>query len=103
MALQALETDEGYLERLRHRWTYILEDEAQDSSELQEKILALIRQLHAQDEDTRDAAVANLLKIGSAAVPSLIDAVNDGDAVLCANAIEILGQIKDTLNKVETL
>jgi DNA helicase-2/ATP-dependent DNA helicase PcrA len=42
LALRALEVDEEYLERLRHRWPYILEDEAQDSSVLQEKILRLL-------------------------------------------------------------
>lgn len=39
LALQALRLDESYLERLQHRWPYILEDEAQDSSQLQEQIL----------------------------------------------------------------
>jgi len=39
LALTALERDESYLERLRRRWLYILEDEAQDSSKLQEQIL----------------------------------------------------------------
>ena len=42
LALQVLENDPGYLERLRQRWPYILEDEAQDSSRLQEEILALL-------------------------------------------------------------
>ncbi len=42
LALKALRLDEGYLARLRQRWPYILEDEAQDSSELQEKILRLL-------------------------------------------------------------
>ena len=41
-ALLALQTDEDYLKRLRHRWPYILEDEAQDSSKLQEDIIRLI-------------------------------------------------------------
>ncbi len=39
LALDALEWDAHLLERLQHRWPYILEDEAQDSSRLQEKIL----------------------------------------------------------------
>jgi DNA helicase-2/ATP-dependent DNA helicase PcrA len=39
LGLLALESDQGYLERLRYRWPYILEDEAQDSSRLQEEIL----------------------------------------------------------------
>ncbi len=42
LALQALEQDENYLERLRARWPYILEDEAQDSSRLQEQILGAL-------------------------------------------------------------
>jgi len=42
LALQALESDPAYLERLRYRWPYILEDEAQDSSQLQEQILDLL-------------------------------------------------------------
>jgi DNA helicase-2/ATP-dependent DNA helicase PcrA len=39
LALEALRADPIYLERLRSRWPYILEDEAQDSSRLQEEIL----------------------------------------------------------------
>jgi len=42
LALQALKLDAEYLQRLRHRWPYILEDEAQDSSRLQEEILRLL-------------------------------------------------------------
>jgi DNA helicase-2/ATP-dependent DNA helicase PcrA len=42
LAIDLLENDPGYLERLRHRWPYILEDEAQDSSQLQEQILRLL-------------------------------------------------------------
>jgi len=42
LALDLLETDEEYLERLRYRFPYILEDEAQDSSQLQEGILRTI-------------------------------------------------------------
>jgi ATP-dependent DNA helicase UvrD/PcrA len=38
-SVQALQTDPAFLERLRRRWPYILEDEAQDSSHLQEVIL----------------------------------------------------------------
>jgi len=39
LALQAIRLDPAFLRRLRHRWPYILEDEAQDSSRLQELIL----------------------------------------------------------------
>ncbi len=42
LALLALQSDEDYLARLRSRWPYILEDEAQDSSRLQEQILRLL-------------------------------------------------------------
>jgi DNA helicase II / ATP-dependent DNA helicase PcrA len=42
LALDLLETDEEYLQRLRYRFPYILEDEAQDSSLLQEQILRLL-------------------------------------------------------------
>ncbi len=42
LALSALEWDADLLERLRHRWPYIMEDEAQDSSLLQEAILHLL-------------------------------------------------------------
>jgi DNA helicase-2/ATP-dependent DNA helicase PcrA len=41
-ALRTLQHNPDYLERLRHRWPFILEDEAQDSSALQERILRLL-------------------------------------------------------------
>lgn len=46
LALQALETDENLLARLQQRWPYVLEDEAQDSSTLQEQLLALLTSTH---------------------------------------------------------
>jgi len=42
LAYQVLESDHAFLERLRYRWPYILEDEAQDSSSIQEKMLRLL-------------------------------------------------------------
>lgn len=42
LAYEALERDPEYLARLRRRWPFILEDEAQDSSRLQEDILRLL-------------------------------------------------------------
>ena len=42
LALEALRRDPEYLARLRQHWPFILEDEAQDSSELQEQILRLL-------------------------------------------------------------
>ncbi|MCC6499886.1 MAG: ATP-dependent helicase [Anaerolineales bacterium] len=42
LALTLLENDEEYLARLQYRYPYILEDEAQDSSLTQERILSLL-------------------------------------------------------------
>ena len=42
LALQALQQDVKFVERLRRQWPFILEDEAQDSSRLQEEILKLL-------------------------------------------------------------
>ncbi len=42
LALTLLESDKEYLERLRYRYPFILEDEAQDSSLTQERILSLL-------------------------------------------------------------
>jgi len=42
LALQCLRADSSLLELLRKRWPFILEDEAQDSSRLQQEILALL-------------------------------------------------------------
>ncbi|MBX3084634.1 MAG: ATP-dependent helicase [Anaerolineae bacterium] len=42
LALVALDNDKDFLKRLRKRWPYILEDEAQDSSLLQENMLRLL-------------------------------------------------------------
>jgi DNA helicase-2/ATP-dependent DNA helicase PcrA len=44
LALEVIQSDPEYLARLRYRWPYILEDEAQDSSYLQEKTLRLLTQ-----------------------------------------------------------
>ena len=42
LAFRVLESDPAYLERLRYRWPYILEDEAQDSSSIQEQMLRML-------------------------------------------------------------
>jgi len=42
LAYHILKNDRDYLKRLQERWPYILEDEAQDSSALQERILRLL-------------------------------------------------------------
>src|SRR5215208_4682405 len=46
LALDILEMDEEYLERVRYRFPFILEDEAQDSSRLQQSILGLLSGPH---------------------------------------------------------
>ena len=47
LALQALDADPDYLTRLQDRWPYVLEDEAQDSSALQERMLQLLTARHS--------------------------------------------------------
>ena len=42
LALRCLKSDPSLVKVLRHRWPYILEDEAQDSSLLQQEILAIL-------------------------------------------------------------
>jgi DNA helicase-2/ATP-dependent DNA helicase PcrA len=42
LALEALQIDGDLLARLKRKWPYVLEDEAQDSSYLQERILRLL-------------------------------------------------------------
>ncbi len=42
LALMALRSDDDLLARLQFQWPYILEDEAQDSSKLQQEILSLL-------------------------------------------------------------
>ena len=42
LAVKSLRNDPTYLESLQNRWVYILEDEAQDSSRLQETMLRLL-------------------------------------------------------------
>jgi len=41
-AIAALRQSPDYLQRLQHRWPFILEDEAQDSSELQQDLLGVL-------------------------------------------------------------
>jgi DNA helicase II / ATP-dependent DNA helicase PcrA len=42
LALTLLESDDEFLARLQYRYPFILEDEAQDSSKTQERILSLL-------------------------------------------------------------
>ncbi|MFB0534080.1 MAG: 3'-5' exonuclease, partial [Anaerolineae bacterium] len=61
LALRALKLDEEYLERLRYRWPFVLEDEAQDSSRLQERILRL---LVGPDPSTSSGQGGNWVRVG---------------------------------------
>ncbi len=61
LALEALQLDQELLERLRHRWPYILEDEAQDSSRLQQRILAL---LAGPNSPTSSGGQGNWVRVG---------------------------------------
>ncbi|HMS00708.1 MAG TPA: ATP-dependent helicase [Anaerolineales bacterium] len=54
LALTLLENDEEYLARLQYRYPYILEDEAQDSSLTQERILSLLSGGRVGRGDSRD-------------------------------------------------
>ncbi len=42
LAINAMRSDDGFLQSLRARWPFVLEDEAQDSSALQQELLALL-------------------------------------------------------------
>jgi DNA helicase-2/ATP-dependent DNA helicase PcrA len=54
LALTLLQSDDEYLERLRFRYPFILEDEAQDSSLSQQKILELLSAGRVGRGDSRD-------------------------------------------------
>jgi DNA helicase II / ATP-dependent DNA helicase PcrA len=54
LALTLLESDEEFLERLRYRYPFILEDEAQDSSMTQERILSLLSGSRPERSDSVD-------------------------------------------------
>ena len=68
LALQALQLDGEYLKRLRDRWPYILEDEAQDSSRLQEEILRLLTNsplsVQRQTRDAGPGQAGNWVRVG---------------------------------------
>ncbi|HKJ38053.1 MAG TPA: ATP-dependent helicase, partial [Anaerolineales bacterium] len=54
LALTLLESDEEFLERLRYRYPFILEDEAQDSSLTQQRILELLSGTRPERSDNVD-------------------------------------------------
>ncbi len=68
LAYKILQADPEYLARLQYRFPFILEDEAQDSSEIQENILRLLaggRRPERSDERTsRSAVEGNWVRVG---------------------------------------
>lgn len=60
LALAALQSDEELLARLRHQWPYILEDEAQDSSRLQQDILQLLAGPASSPSSSADSGTDSL-------------------------------------------
>ncbi len=64
LALLALRLDADFLQRLRRRWPFILEDEAQDSSELQEKMLRLLTHTGEDLPPAPDGNDGNWVRVG---------------------------------------
>ncbi len=61
LAYEMLNTSDELLERLRYRWPFILEDEAQDSSQLQEDILRL---LSGESPSPNGRGAGNWVRVG---------------------------------------
>jgi DNA helicase-2/ATP-dependent DNA helicase PcrA len=85
LALMTLRLDEEYLARLRHRWPFVLEDEAQDSSELQEKILRLLA-----------GSDGNWVRVGDPN-QAIYDTFTNADPRFLRNFLEEPGVIRHTL------
>ena len=64
LALTLLQNDEEYLERLRFRYPFILEDEAQDSSATQQKILGLLSGDSFPSPSGRGQGEGNWVRVG---------------------------------------
>jgi DNA helicase-2/ATP-dependent DNA helicase PcrA len=83
LALDLLENDAEFLERLRYRWPYILEDEAQDSSKLQEDILRLLAGPQGNWVRVGDPNQAIFETFTTASPQHLIDFVREEDVQYC--------------------
>lgn len=79
LALKALTLDQDYLQRLRARWPYILEDEAQDSSRLQEQILRLLAGDQGNWVRVGDPNQAIFETFTTASPKFLLDFLNEAD------------------------
>lgn len=69
LALTLLQSDEEFLARLQYRYPFILEDEAQDSSLTQERILSLLSggvrpAVQLRDEQAADGMGGNWVRVG---------------------------------------
>ncbi|MFQ5613920.1 MAG: ATP-dependent helicase, partial [Anaerolineae bacterium] len=65
LAAQAIDLDPDLLARLRHQWPFILEDEAQDSSRLQEEILRTLAGASAPGDAADGASPSRLwIRVG---------------------------------------
>ena len=62
LALLTLRLAPDFLERLRRRWPYVLEDEAQDSSLLQEKMLRLLT--NTQEQGAQGVGGGHWVRVG---------------------------------------
>jgi DNA helicase-2/ATP-dependent DNA helicase PcrA len=83
LAIDLLENDPEFLERLRYRWPYILEDEAQDSSRLQEQILRLLAGDGGNWVRVGDPNQAIFETFTTASPQHLIDFIHEPDVRYC--------------------
>jgi DNA helicase II / ATP-dependent DNA helicase PcrA len=81
LALQAIKSDPDFLERLRRRWPFILEDEAQDSSRLQEEILRLLTGPDGNWVRVGDPNQAIYETFTTASPQFLLDFMNEPDVI----------------------
>ncbi len=84
LALQAINTDPDYLARLRYRWPYILEDEAQDFSRLQEEILRKLTGVNGNWVRVGDPNQAIYETFTTASPQYLRNFLNEPEVVQCA-------------------
>jgi DNA helicase-2/ATP-dependent DNA helicase PcrA len=64
LALTLLESDDEFRERLQYRYPFILEDEAQDSSQTQERILSLLSGASSKGRGDPAPTVGNWVRVG---------------------------------------
>ncbi len=81
LALRCLKSDPEYLARLQYRWPFILEDEAQDSSRMQETILRLLSDKSGNWVRVGDPNQAIYETFTTADPKFLVDFLNEPDVV----------------------